>query len=221
MDHMATFMMEVSIGMRAYMSGIHMNAARYFSGQAATLEESQGANPSTELIYCVMACIASSVGYLEATINEFYTDAHIRHHSHGTKHLSEADQLLAGKMAKRVNQLSTIKKYDQALKCLRNAPIDRDGAIFENAHTLTVLRNHLIHAKPETETPLPSNGVPLAKLNIENRVRGKFNTNPRFQGVPAKAFIQEYLSSGCANWAISSARNFTEHFFSTLGVSHP
>jgi hypothetical protein len=81
------------------------------------------------------------------------------------------------------------------------------------------LQNAVSHPKTQWdlyETANPKSG-PKVIRNLERTLRGRFAEDTNWKGKPA-FFPDRCLSSGCANWAVSSVGAFATEFLSHLGV---
>jgi hypothetical protein len=89
--------------------------------------------------------------------------------------------------------------------------MDEGKQPFQGAEDLILLRNALVHFKPEwTDNP-------RASASLEQRLRGKFRSNPLSGGdelfIPYRA-----CGSPAAFWAIKTVIAFVNEFYSRLAI---
>lgn len=221
----------ISLKVKNYLSLYHILAAAYFARQCFTIELrpdliSSKYDDSTAIEHraLVMACIASSVSFIEATINEVFSDAADNvHKSEHIKQLStETQELLARLWAieSYPRSASTLEKYQAALKLGNKPMFDKGRNPFQDARSLIDLRNALVHFKPEWVSA-STGKLDQEELHIlENKLKNKFTLNP-FLKDRRPLFPTLCMSHGCAKWAVDSAVNFTEKFYREMGMTDP
>lgn len=212
----------VTIKLTSYLSAQHFEGALFHAQQARVYEEAQSDSADPRLIFIATSAVFCSVAFMEAVINEFYSDAL----ADGNPPLQIASlpptqQKLLAAIAPLVDRQSTFDKYQIALKTLGLPKISPGSAIWDNASALVALRNHLVHFSPETHVVVDSDPSNLSEGKIRKRVKGKFQGNPYFQTGTITAFESEYLSAGCADWAAKSVKDFTDEFYRILGIDPP
>ena len=167
---------------RFYYSHYHLSAAAFFARQSAQIERnnnaSREAGSSENFLQhraYVTGCILSSVSFLEAQINEVFTDA--SEDKRDFIHPLGDRIFLFGEMWRldvpRTASFPILKKYEIALALAQKAPFDRGDVIYQDTKLLIRLRNALIHYEP-----LSSTGSTKASRDDEERFRGKFAQNP-------------------------------------------
>jgi len=194
----------------------HFEAARYFAGCAASIEdEFQKANLKDEIrrsqhqAYVVGAIVLATMA-MESCINEIYFDA-CGNHRQKLNGLDDQAMVLLAKLWPKLERNSGIlPKYRAALQNLSKTSLDQDSQPYKDADSLVELRNTLTHYKPEWDD---------AKIHEEIRARldGKFAVNP----LAPDAYLwfpHQCLGSGCAKWAVSAAEEFVRAFCEHLGI---
>jgi hypothetical protein len=203
-----------SVQMRAYFSSYHLWAAKHFAGlaQVAESQPSQGFNIQHRAY--VTAAVLSAVAFLEAPINEVFDDLADDHQSYVAPLSEDAKRLLQGVWAgdENVERWRVLEKYRVALHCAGKTPFDRGTQPHQAAALLVRLRNRMIHARPKTRET-----GDLDKL--EEALSASFQPNRHMVKMANPYFPDQCLGAGCAEWAVLSARNFADEFFSRLGVN--
>jgi len=220
-----------SLKIKNYLSLYHILAAAYFARQCFKIELRKGEvsqkyndNSAIEHRALVMACIASSVSFIEATINEVFADA--ADNQHKSEHIRQLDKetrdLLASlwEVESYARTASTIDKYQSALKLGKKAMLEKGKNTFQDAKVLIDLRNALVHFKPEWVIA-DTGRVDQSDLHIlEKKLKNKFALNP-FLRDARPLFPTLCMSHGCAKWAVDSAVTFVERFYQEMGMTIP
>jgi hypothetical protein len=205
---------------RFYYSHYHLTAAAFFARQSAQIERN---NPSgdagsfEDLLQhraYVTGCIFSSVSFLEAQINEVFTDASEDKrdfiHPLGDRIFLFAEMWRLE--VPRTASFPILKKYEIALALAQKDSFDRGDVIYQDTKLLIKLRNALIHYEP-----LSSTGSAKASRDEEERFRGKFILNP-LTGSKTPFFPERCMGHGCAQWAVTTSVRFVDHFCERLGI---
>jgi hypothetical protein len=167
----------------------------------------------------VIGSILTSVAFLEATINEFFSDM-VRPHPRNKE--GETEKLLE-RMWKlgipRTAYYPITTKYQIALTLSGKEQIPEDKEQFQSVSLLIKLRNALIHYEPEEIVIKASNQNDVEVHKFEKMFKGKFPLNEI--ALPEYSVFQYYpykmLGYGCCNWALHGCLDFTDLFFSLLG----
>ena len=205
---------------RFYYSHYHLTAAAFFARQSAQIERnnpSGDAGSSEDLLQhraYVTGCIFSSVSFLEAQINEVFTDASEDKrdfiHPLGDRIFLFAEMWRLD--VPRTASFPILKKYEIALALAQKDSFDRGDVIYQDTKLLIKLRNALIHYEP-----LSSTGSAKASRDEEERFRGKFVLNP-LTGSKTPFFPERCMGHGCAQWAVTTSVRFVDHFCERLGI---
>lgn len=210
--------------MRGYLSISHISAATLFAQKCSKIEESvdplkiEASVRSSHNAY-VISSIILSVAFLEAVINEIFSDCADDHVTERIKELPAKD--LMARLWKlgipRTAAYPILEKYEIALELNNKQPIDQGLNPYQNAKILIELRNALIHFEPETIiSQSASEGRRIHKF--EKRLTGKFEVN-KLTGIGNPFYPDKVLGAGCANWAVSSAVSFADVFFNNIGIT--
>src|SRR5258706_1422572 len=205
---------------RFYFSHYHIMSAAFFARESGKLERDNKDNESfssriqSEHRAFVTGCIFSSVSFLEAQINELFTDAaeDQREHIHqlGDKIYLFADMWKLG--VPRTASYSILEKYEIALALAEKEPLDHGSLIYHDSKLLISMRNALIHYEP-----LSSTSTHESSQKWENKFRGKFSLNP-LTGAKTPFFPIRCMGYGCAKWAVESSIRFVDHCCSRLDI---
>ena len=213
--------MAVRLSKRTYFSAHHIQAAALFARQAQAIEVAHAGTTafSPDHRGYVLASVFSSVAFLEATINELFTDAHDRHlqRLNGLDHHSI--NLMADMWAQgipRTARYPVLDKYAVALTLAQKIPMEKGAAPWQPTALLIQLRNALIHYEPEW---LPTN-VHKAEdeaHKLAKTLRGRFTPNP-LTGAGNPYYPDKVLGHGCAEWAVKTSTEFVDEFVRRLGI---
>lgn len=165
---------------RFYFSHYHIMSAAFFARESGKLErenkdkESFSSRIQSEHRAFVTGCIFSSVSFLEAQINELFTNAaeDQREHIHqlGDKIHLFAEMCKLG--VPRTASYSILEKYEIALALAEREPLNRGSLVYQDSKLLISMRNALIHYEP-----LSSTSAAESSQVWENKFRGKFSLN--------------------------------------------
>lgn len=216
--------MSITISMRHYLSLSHLSAAALFAKQCSDVESIAGATPfdSQERrqhnAYAVSSVIVSAA-FLEATINELFSDCADEHRTQRIAALQA--QILMGRLWKkgipRTASYSILEKYEIALELNGKSAINSGANPYQDAKLLVELRNALVHYEPETVVSHSGHEAPKPH-KFEKRFSGKFDINP-LTGLGNPFYPDKLLGAGCAQWAVTAAVAFTDEFFHRLGTT--
>jgi hypothetical protein len=205
---------------RFYFSHYHIMSAAFFARESGKLErenkdkESFPSKIQSEHRAFVTGCIFSSVSFLEAQINELFTDAaeDQREHIHqlGDKIYLFAEMWKLG--VPRTASYSILDKYEFALALAERELFDRGSLVYQDTKLLISMRNALIHYEP-----LSSTSTHESSQKWENKFRGKFSLNP-LTGSKTPFFPIRCMGYGCARWAVESSVSVVDDFCSRLGI---
>lgn len=216
--------MLISMSMRQYLSINHFSTAALFAKQCQHIEDSAGSDPIEEATYrmhkaCATSSIIVSAAFLEATINEIFSDCADTDSNYRVAGLPENEMMgkLWNKGIPRTASYSILEKYEIALELNKCPPFPTGENPYQDIKLLVELRNALIHFEPETIRSQPANEA--AKLHkFEKKFKGKFSANP-LTGLGNAFYPEKLLGAGCAKWAIESSVAFTDRFFQNLGMT--
>lgn len=201
---------------RRYLSITHLTAASLFASQCKTLESNAeqhafcGEQVTQQQAYVVSSVILSAA-FLEATINELFSDCA---DGHATRSLEVRD--LMGRLWKqgvpKTASYSILEKYDIALELANRTGFIRGDQPYQDAKLLVQLRNQLVHFEPESVAGSFNPSEVLDLHVFEKRFRGKFEVNP-LTGALNPFYPDKLLGAGCAIWSVKTAIAFADAFF--------
>lgn len=215
--------MSLTISMRTYLSISHLSAATLLSSRCGELEkrivtEKLGPEYKREHGACVISSVILSAAFLEAVINEIFTDCADEHASPRVNNIP-AKNLMARLWKLGIPKTAAypiLEKYEVALELNGLTSFDRGSNPYQDAKLLIELRNALVHFEPETIMGY-SDDVYRDIHKFEKRLNGKFEEN-KLMAIGNPFYPDKVLGAGCANWSVRSALNFTDRFFSLLGI---
>jgi len=195
----------------------HFNAAVHFAKKVTEIEEANSNQPFGNYfeevsIYC-SSCIISAAASLEALINELYLAPGPLNSS-----VEDFDAFFWGgyvceaylvffrknKLKQGLERKPALEKYKKALSLLGKQPLKKNEELYKMAGSLIGYRNYLIHFKPLWDEDRKNE-------SLEDSLRGLFDTAPNVDE-GANFLAMQGMSAGCANWAVSSARDFILDF---------
>lgn len=162
----------------------------------------------------VTGTIFHSFAAVEALINEFYSAA-----SGGRLNDTQnLDPNFLNTLATLwdetgIEKVEVLNKYQTVFR-IGKKQTNKGTAEYQNVNNLRVLRNALMHFKPE-----PSDDLKDHK-KIETELKTKFSKNP-YSDSTQEYFPNQCLGAGCAEWAVKSSYAFIEDFYSRLGIQVP
>lgn len=215
--------MSIAIASRTYLSVTHLSAAALFAKQSRDIESSGtlmslDATGLRQHHACVVSAVIMSAAFLEANINELFSDCADEQFARNLSTLRAKDLMgrLWEKGIPRTASYSILEKYEIALELNDKAGFNTGATPYQDVKLLVELRNALIHFEPET---IQSHSVNEAQKvhKFEKRFAGKFSPNA-LTGAKNPFYPDKLLGAGCANWAIMSAVAFTDEFYERLGT---
>lgn len=215
--------MIVSISFRHYFSIRHLSAASHFAHQCREVENSplppviEGPEWRQHSAASVSAVVMSAA-FLEATINELYSDC-VADPTSSRLACLPARALMEALWKKGIPRRAgypIVQKYEIALELNGKSAFDSAQSVIQDARHLVDLRNALVHFEPKTITSTAA-GEKAQALKFD-WLKGKFPENALLAGAGNPYYPDKLLGAGCAEWAVKSAVAFTDEFFSKLGM---
>lgn len=188
------------------------NSARVMVNSAREIEE----KPETywQAKAFVHAAIMLSYASLEAALNEIL---HI-HSLADESPLNEAERnviysITQGELVARRNS-HTLGKFNMILRIMGKPEIGAGEKIYQNADSVRVLRNMIVHPTPgRVTTFVESEDYDYAsQQEIVRKLRGPLRL-PR-----SATFPKDIITKECASWAVSSCEAFLHHFVTISGI---
>jgi hypothetical protein len=214
----------VTVKSRKYLSIQLVQSAAYFAREARSIEANSAPPSKPDHLQhqsYVIGAVWMATGFLEADINELFSDAAEDY----KEHLSPLDKDvidLLGSMWKRgiprTARYHILEKYEIFLELARKKAFDRGIAPYQDVQAMIDLRNALMHHEPEwmlvgsTAPPQPADAHIL-----EKRLKGRFKTNP-LTAAGNPFYPDKCLGYGCAKWCVESSINFVDQFCKGLGT---
>lgn len=191
----------VTATVRRGMTASYLFSATLFSHEAARIEEEYGVSRPIqdvldEHIAYVTGSIFLSVAFLDALVNESLKDS-----------------------IEKVRENTTLDRFQLVLDEAGEQKFDRGRDPYQSVKTLIDLRNELTHYKYLGRTGTDRDETLL--VNLEQRLQGKFKENPWYSPESTEFFPRRCISQGCAAWAVSTSRSFTDDFCQRMGINHP
>jgi hypothetical protein len=213
------------------MGGLHLSMRQYFSSHllsssakltelAKQIEDAHSDGPRFDLNHraYVLSSIFSTVGFLEAMINELFQDAHDGHAPAGgaieplsanTRHLMaeywrSTDQGERGRI---------LDKYQLLLAFAGQPAMEKGAQPYQDANLVIQLRNAIAHFRPQDLSP-------DEPVNMEKRLRGKFDDNRLMEGSGNPWWPDKCLGWACADWSLRAVVALADHVVDAVGV-HP
>ena len=203
--------------MRVYYSSYHLWGAQHFALLAGEIEDAHGGRSTFDIKHraYVTNSLLSSAAFMEAAVNELYQDAFDEHSSYLSPLSQETRNLLADfwAMTEKENKatISLLDKYQLALRFCGKETLSKGESPYQEVDSIVKIRNALTHYKPQS---LGGDNV----HRLEGRLRDKFQENKLMSDSNNPYFPDKLLGRGCANWAVASARTFTDKFFSEIEI---
>lgn len=210
--------MELEI--RSSLSLSHIKSAVHLAKLSYDIEVADDGTRPSELFYVhrayVIGSIITAVSYLEATINEFFAD--IADDSSSIQLSPDAKALMNIMWKPGIEKSAIMEKYQIALTLAQKNIFDKGGEPYQSASYLNELRNALVHYKPEWVGNENDDKRTLSKNLRDKLVNRIKNLNPLANAGNCAFFPHKCLGYGCAKWAVESCVQFTDEFFSRIGL---
>lgn len=203
----------VSLRLKHSFSKQHYRTARYFSEEAAHIENSSTnlskVDGSKHRAY-VTGAILFAIAALEASINEFHLEA-LDGNKNTLSGLNDSQLSALANQWVTVEPLPVLEKYQEVLKSVGQKEFDRGRNPFQDTDLLIYLRNALIHYKPEWDDE--------AKVHqkIESCLHKKFSLNT-LSNSKSLWFPHQCLGAGCAKWSVDTIESFMSEFCKVLEI---
>lgn len=208
---------------RSYLSIMHLSSACLFAAQAGKIEQvntagsARASDALREHIAHVTSTTMLSTAFLEATINEIFSDC-------ADNYASEYNSLPGSSVmgviwnhgVPRTAKYTILQKYNKALEVHGKRQF-KEGEVTDLIQTIK-LRNALIHFEPETVLTYSSEDRDPSEIHkFEKTLANKFPLSP-LADLGDPFYPNKILGHGCAVWAIKTAVSFTDAFFALLGI---
>ena len=193
----------------------HFNAAHYFAVRSQELEKiALDKTPDKDLVSShrsyVTGAIISTVAGLEASINELYLEACDNNRNTLRGLTNQAINMLA-EWWEEIERISILLKYQTALMLVGAERFDKGEQPYQDVASLVLLRNALVHYKPEWDSELK------VHENLRNRLESRFHPNSLAEET-SLWFPHQCLGSACAMWAVDASERFLTAFCGKMGI---
>lgn len=213
----------VTIHSRTYFSISHFVAAANFSRQARTIERMENFEESQKMRYFsehrgyVSSAVLLSVAFLEAAINELFSDCAANVEVVVKQLPTARDLALLWKHGvPKTAKYRVIEKFDIALEASGKSKLDKKSALVREFELLVKLRNALMHYEPESILTFTNGKRQQSEIHsFETAFKGKFKENP-LTGEANAFYPDKLLGHGCAWWAVKTSMAFYLHFCKNL-----
>ena len=202
------------------LSSDHLAAAVVFAAPAREFERGRlkplVLHERSEHTAACIGCILSAVGYLEANINEFYSDAAEEGMSDGVAATPTVLQRLKSIRGTVASKTTILDKYDIVLTICDLPTFDKGAAPYQGVARLIKLRNALTHFVPEWQP----GGGPQEAADLDTLSRSLRNTfAENTLAAPHEPFFPyRMLGYGSSKWAVTQSIAFVTEFMKRLGV---
>ncbi len=204
---------------------LHIQSAALFARRSGQIEKEFDVSFSSELLTeywgNVTASIFHAVAFLEATINEFFTDAGEEPSENQLNSNTKVCMADWWQLNRRNHNITMMDKFDEGLKLAGIRPFIRGRTLGQYITHIVKLRESLMHYYPEWM----NDGTTASSLGRTERdylkyLIGKFPATP-LMGKSGPFFPNRCLSYGCARWVVESSLAYSDEFYRNLGVSAP
>ena len=210
----------MSIKSRNYFSIPYLCGAARYAREALVFETSASTNDGALLHRAyVISAVTSSAAALEAMINEVFADASESEGSCVAALPADTRSKLATLWAvPRTSRYAIIDKFDVAHLLITGNGLDHSHHRWRNATWVVRLRNDFVHFEPSWKEHGPRPEEEAEK--VERALKGMFPEN-RLTGAANPFFPDKLLGHGCAAWSVTSALQFADHFWQSIGLNPP
>ncbi|MBY0202447.1 hypothetical protein [Paenibacillus cucumis (ex Kampfer et al. 2016)] len=171
----------------------------------------------------VTGALLCTVGYLEATINEFFSNIKDVNYNNNKRLQSKKRELINSMWelgVPKTAKYSILEKYQIALTLADKNLFKKGVSPYQDVYLLIQVRNAITHYEPEwvtTESEFPEK---ITEQALEKKLKNKFGLNP-FANSPDPFFPDKCLSYEFIKWGIHSSIKLTEMFFEELDLNYP
>ena len=211
---------KVRWGQRSYMSSWMLRSAGRFAEDAATIERDHAGDWSAP--HCdvhmdlVVASVVQSVAFLEALINEVFTDVveaqGLTEDGYLANLSEDTIRLMADWWGMRANvRDDTLSRYQQLLS-FAGLPLQKAGTEpYQGAKLAVRLRNTIVHYKPET---IWSDEVHA----VSEQFRSTGIVSNQLQPFTGLRWPNGLLGAGCAKWCLRAVRALADDVMGSVGI---
>lgn len=220
---------ELSLSQRLQFSNFHILSAVNLAQQAYEIEKAFDSNRGDELdaIFAkyrgyVVSSIVLSFAAVEAIINELFGGVSEGQYSSIDKNTRQNIKAIWDYMDKRRKDLTTLEMYQEALDLLGKPQFakNKDAKLYYDVDLLRLLRNALVHFKPDVVdfSPYDHENRPKRYKSFDEQVLEKIECVSPLLPDAQLLFPDKILGYGCAKWAVESSVKFVDAFFDRIGI---
>ena len=215
------------IGIRSHLSTQYLFSAWSFTKHAKSIEDKYTSEEDLKTFFLdhrssVLGCIIITVTFLEAYINEFFSDISANmlfDYPNISKECAEKLSLLWEHGIPRTAKYSILEKYEFALGKLSGKEFNKGISPYQDVKMLIKLRNSLIHFESEWVYNDPNKfGKKDLEHELEKSLKGKFQLNP-ITGSANPFFPDKCLGFGICRWGLSSSIKFVLDFWKLSNIT--
>ena len=197
-----------------HLSFSFLEASAHFANEASDYEKKRE-KVNDYYNYILPSGIISIVTFLEAYINEFYSEI-VGNEIHMLNPVMVNYKSKIIDLCKKDNsqtkRLSTINKYDKFLETVEVNKLDKSNYPIQDVIALIKLRNSLIHYEPIWQNVYDND----KESNLKKLLNKRYNLCPYYDKNEEPFFPYLCLSSDCLNWAIKSSIALVNNFHNKL-----
>lgn len=210
----------MSVSHKLPLSTDHLAASVVFATQAREFERGRlkpvVLHERSEHVAASIGCILSAVGYLEANINEFFSDAAEEGMSDGVAATPAVLERLRNVWHTTASKTTILDKYDIVLALCDLPTFEKGAAPYQGVAKLIKLRNALTHFVPDWQ---PGGGPKEdAELDALSKSLRRLFPENALAGWHEPFFPYRCLGYGSSKWAVSQSLAFVSEFMRRLGV---
>jgi hypothetical protein len=202
--------------LQTYLSIHHAKSAAHFV-RCANQVKVENIRLSSEIGVNVSAAILSSIAFLEATVNELFSEAESDSNKWLKNITIESKKLITTlSNIDSIDRASILEKYEIFLVSANLEPIPKGSKIYQNIKEVIYLRNKITHYKASW---LDAGSEELLRNGSSHKTDywKRLNKLVFLENSDNKAHTWEQKEY--ASWALKSSIDFVEEIFNKLGVS--
>jgi len=187
-----------------------LKGARMFADEASEIENSDSI--TEELKFRHKSLVASSIMHAVASLEtEAYEIMNFGpgHHK-GSNGVDMEMREFLEPLAKLVDRLPVLERYENILYLTKKPKLEKGNKIYQNAELAVLLRNEITHFKSMW-------GEDLEEKKFIKKLKIKKFKRPPFQSEFSNFFPHQVLGADCAQWTVTSCRDFLTNFYQKLG----
>jgi hypothetical protein len=199
----------------------HMYRAKRLDSEsdAAGLDEAAFIERAGDLIDSSLAAVLMAYLSIEACTNEIMLAARLGHAPNMKGFDQTVAQQLSDSFDAGADQLNPIEKADLISIVAGNGPFDRGKGPGQPIRLLHLLRNALVHHKPEW---IERSGAGVESGDtLEKSLCTLFPTASIWKSRKVPFRWNGCMGAGCAEWATSTASNFNRMVYASAGAPIP